>query len=132
MRPAGGTVSPVNGQFYNGGEFIPDTGAYCGKGKNKVSRDEFARVAAAVAATGRRLEYRESTGEFVVFMPTGNVYVRAARLATIARAFPGNQKISLDTRADVRARMAAAVAAFNAGDPFGWDAYLEARAELDS
>ena len=64
-------MSPVNGQFYNGGEFIPDTGAYCGKGKNKVSRDEFARVAAAVAA-------------------------------------------------------------FNAGDPFGWDAYLEARAELDS
>ena len=34
-------------------------------------------------------------------------------------------------RADVRRRMAAAVAAFNAGDPFGWDAYLEARAEPD-
>jgi hypothetical protein len=29
--PAGGIVSRVNGQFYNGGEFIPDTGVYCGK-----------------------------------------------------------------------------------------------------
>lgn len=29
--PAGGLVSPVNGQFYNGGEFIPDTGLFCGK-----------------------------------------------------------------------------------------------------
>ncbi len=33
-------------------------------------------------------------------------------------------------RAAIRARMAAGVAAFNAGDPFGWDVYLEARAEL--
>jgi hypothetical protein len=29
--PKGGIVSPVNGQFYEGGEFVPDHGLFCGK-----------------------------------------------------------------------------------------------------
>jgi hypothetical protein len=39
--PAGGMVSGVNGQFYNGGEFVPDTGLYCGKtgAKRAAKRD---------------------------------------------------------------------------------------------
>jgi hypothetical protein len=85
--PAGGIVSVVNGRFYAGGEFIPDTGAYCGKGKNRATPAEFARVAEAVAATGNTLEYREATGEFVVVIPGGNLMFRARSLATIAKAY---------------------------------------------
>jgi hypothetical protein len=29
--PAGGLVSVVNGQFYEGGQFTPDSGLYCGR-----------------------------------------------------------------------------------------------------
>jgi hypothetical protein len=29
--PAGGMVSKVNGQFYEGGEFMPTNGLYCGR-----------------------------------------------------------------------------------------------------
>jgi hypothetical protein len=29
--PKGGMVSAVNGQWYNGGEFMPDRGLFCGK-----------------------------------------------------------------------------------------------------
>ena len=29
--PVGGCVSRVNGEFYNGGEFMPDHGLFCGK-----------------------------------------------------------------------------------------------------
>jgi hypothetical protein len=35
--PKGGLVSRVNGQFYEGGEFIPDHGLFCGK-KGAVRR----------------------------------------------------------------------------------------------
>lgn len=106
--PAGGIISVVNGQFYNGGEFIPDTGEYCGRGKNRVARGEFDRVARAVAAAGKRLEFRESTGEFVVFYATGNIYIRAASLRTIAKAFPATEP---------------------APRCFAWDEYLATRAE---
>lgn len=30
QAPAGGHVSPVNGQFYEGGQFMPDHGLFCG------------------------------------------------------------------------------------------------------
>ena len=109
--PAGGIVSVVNGQFYNGGEFIPDTGEYCGRGRNKVGRDRFDRVARAVAAAGKRLEFRESTGEFVVLYPTGNIMVRAASLATIEKAFPATEPAAAPARC------------------FAWDEYLAVRAE---
>ncbi|HVL13590.1 MAG TPA: hypothetical protein VM529_13565 [Gemmata sp.] len=29
--PAGGLVSAVNGQFYEGGQFVPEHGLYCGR-----------------------------------------------------------------------------------------------------
>lgn len=85
--PTGGTTSPINGQFYDGGQFIPDHGAYCGKGKNRVTREEFNRVAALVESTGNTLEYRETTGEFVVVIPGGNLMYRARTLSTIAKAY---------------------------------------------
>lgn len=49
---------------------------------------------------------------------------RPVRMAALAA------QDAADERAAVRARMAAAVAAFNAGDFGAWDDYLEARAEL--
>jgi hypothetical protein len=85
--PAGGMVSAVNGQWYNGGEFTPDHGKFCGKGKHRVSLARFAEVAACVQAAGKVLSYREESQEFVVKYPTGNVMMRARGLDTIARCF---------------------------------------------
>jgi hypothetical protein len=80
-------VSAVNGQFYHGGEFTPDHGKYCGRGKNRVTESQFAAVAAKVAAAGKVLEVSEQTGEFVVKSLTGNGLFRAASLKTIAKCF---------------------------------------------
>ena len=33
--PAGGHVSPVNGQWYDGGQFMPDHGLFCGLSPRK-------------------------------------------------------------------------------------------------
>ncbi len=41
QAPVGGTISPVNDKFYEGGQFIPDTGLYCDI-KKKAKR--FAKV----------------------------------------------------------------------------------------
>lgn len=41
QAPVGGAISPVNDQFYEGGQFMPDTGLWCGI-KKKAKR--FAQV----------------------------------------------------------------------------------------
>lgn len=33
QAPAGGVVSPVNDVFYKGGQFVPDTGLFCGSAR---------------------------------------------------------------------------------------------------
>lgn len=85
--PVGGTVSAVNGWRYEGGQFTPDHGKFCGKGKNRVSVARFDAVKAAVATAGKVLEYQESTGDFLVKWTTGNVMLHARNLETIARCF---------------------------------------------
>jgi hypothetical protein len=87
--PTGGITSAVNGQFYEGGQFSPEHGLFCGKGKNRVTKAEFDRVSSLVSAAGKTLEYREETGEFVVLYVGGNIMFRARSLATLAKAFPG-------------------------------------------
>lgn len=71
--PKGGIVSPVNGQFYEGGEFAPDTGLYCGKGKNRVTKVEFDDLAERVKAKhGWTLIFDEKQDRFRLMHPTGN------------------------------------------------------------
>ena len=84
---AGGMVSAVNGQWYEGGQFMPDHGKFCGKGRNRVSMDEFSVVEAMVAAQGKSLSYNSATGDFVVKFPTGNIMYRSRSLGTIKKAF---------------------------------------------
>jgi hypothetical protein len=44
--PKGGIVSQVNGQFYPGGEFVPDHGLFCGKkGAKRTAKREKAITA---------------------------------------------------------------------------------------
>jgi hypothetical protein len=85
--PAGGMASAVNGQWYEGGEFMPDHGKCCGKGRNRITVVEFEAVAAKVAAAGKVLVYNDATGEFAVKYTTGNILYRARSLATIAKCF---------------------------------------------
>lgn len=44
--PAGGHVSPVNGQLYDGGQFMPDHGLFCGMSE----RNQLAAINHALAA----------------------------------------------------------------------------------
>lgn len=64
--PIGGITSHVNGQFYEGGQFIPDHGKHCGKGKNRVSRAEFDGLAAQFDSLGYDLVYREKFEDFAI------------------------------------------------------------------
>ena len=57
--PKGGLVSKVNGQFYNGGEFTPEHGLYCGLGKAKVKNEVVEKVNATLAMDGKRVEWNE-------------------------------------------------------------------------
>lgn len=85
--PAGGMTSAVNGQRYEGGEFMPDHGKFCGRGRNRVSMARFVEVAAIVAAAGKVLIFEESTGDFRVMYPSGNGMFRARNLETLAKCF---------------------------------------------
>lgn len=67
--PKGGLVSSVNGRFYNGGEFVPDSGLYCGKGRNKVKAEDFERVKAKAEAEGLILTYDERFERFYLLVP---------------------------------------------------------------
>jgi hypothetical protein len=84
--PKGGIVSHVNGQFYEGGEFVPDTGLYCGIGKNRVSRAAFDVVAQKAASRNWTLRFNEAHGLFQVCFATGNTVFSARNLATINKA----------------------------------------------
>lgn len=83
--PKGGIVSPVNGQFYEGGEFVPDHGHYCGKGKNRVSQVEFDKVSEDALALNWTLEFNEQFGRFQLVLSGGNVMMSASNLATLAK-----------------------------------------------
>jgi hypothetical protein len=85
--PKGGVTSQVNGWWYEGGQFTPDHGLFCGKGKNRVTAARFEEVRAAVKADGKELVYDEARGLFQVLLPGGNVMFSAAGLSTLAKAF---------------------------------------------
>lgn len=88
--PKGGIVSQVNGQFYEGGEFVPDHGQYCGKGKNRVTKVKFDEVASLIGNCGHmtgRLEYQEAFDRFVIKNPGGNILMTTRNLSTFAKAF---------------------------------------------
>lgn len=82
--PQGGMTSAVNGQWYEGGEFMPIHGQFCGKGRNKVTAERFAEVAAAAAAKGYELFWNE-TAETFQLRKNGNGYFSAKKLSSLAK-----------------------------------------------
>ena len=53
QAPKGGHVSPVNGQFYEGGQFMPDHGLFAGLSEKKQLTLINNALAARVAESGR-------------------------------------------------------------------------------
>lgn len=52
QAPAGGAVSSVNGEFYEGGEFMPITGEFCGAKRDaKKKADKFTGNWAEIAVS---------------------------------------------------------------------------------
>lgn len=84
--PAGGMTSVVNGSFYNGGEFMPDHGKFCGKGKNSVTKADFDSVAELAKRGDRELVFNATTGLFVVKYPGGNIMMSAKSLRAIEKS----------------------------------------------
>lgn len=82
--PAGGMTSVVNGQRYEGGEFMPITGMFCGRGKNRVTTARFEEAKELAAAAGYELRWQESFKVFGLFR-NGNRFFAAANLETLAR-----------------------------------------------
>lgn len=70
----GGQTSKVNGEFYKGGRFLPETGEYCGLGKNRVSK--VAVDALNAKLTDAKVEFNEKAGVF-----------QLSRLVTFAGGF---------------------------------------------
>lgn len=62
--PKGGIISTVNGEFYAGGEFLPDHGKFCGKGRNAVTAERFREVASRAVRVGYRLEFAGPSEEY--------------------------------------------------------------------
>lgn len=58
----GGQTSRVNGEFYKGGRFFPETGEYCGLGKNRVSKAAVEAVNAKL--TNAKIDFNEKAGVF--------------------------------------------------------------------
>ncbi len=89
--PKGGMVSAVNGQFYEGGEFVPDHGKYCGKGSNRVTKDRLAEVAARMALAPLyqtcTLRFSEINDRFEIVYPGGNIMMGSKNLGTLAKLF---------------------------------------------
>ena len=82
--PVGGIVSHVNGQFYDGGQFLPDHGKFCGKGKNRVALAEFDSIAELARTKGYTLAYREQFDNFALSLPSGLIMHTAKSLKTLA------------------------------------------------
>ena len=55
--PAGGLISTTNGQFYTGGQFMPNTGAFCGKSgqKRKAKWESFSAKSLAFDLGGPKM-----------------------------------------------------------------------------
>lgn len=68
QAPKGGLVSPVNGQFYEGGQFMPVHGLFSGKKgmKRKKIWDEYDRRNCAIDLGGTKM--------FECMVQTGNVW----------------------------------------------------------
>lgn len=58
--PTGGAVSHVNGQFYEGGEFMPVHGKFCGKGRNRIAESELAKFSTPT----KRIVWSDEFGRF--------------------------------------------------------------------
>lgn len=97
QAPIGGIVSCVNGQFYDGGRFIPDHGKFCGKGRNRVTLEAFSEVSRKVEASGFTLEYEEKWERFTIRYPGGNILRTSKNLKTLV--LPPPPKPNLDLRA---------------------------------
>jgi hypothetical protein len=64
--PAGGMTSKVNGQFYEGGEFMPVTGEYCGLGRNRVSVQQVAEANRTLSVG--MIRWNEKAGQFQLWV----------------------------------------------------------------
>lgn len=86
--PVGGIVSRVNGQFYAGGEFIPETGAYCGRSgaKRRKAVERFTPAGRVYGSEGvGRLWEVERRGGFP-WVGVAWAADRAAAVALVAAA----------------------------------------------
>lgn len=89
--PKGGAVSKVNGCEYVGGQFMPETGEYCGLGKNRVAATKLAEVNATLA--GGRIVWHEASRLFRYMKQvtlhdgtvTEQVFLTAANFKTLAK-----------------------------------------------
>lgn len=85
--PAGGIVSHVNGQFYEGGQFTPDHGLLCGKGRNKVTKAEFEAATASFASAGRTLVYVDKYELFRLFDNRGVLMNSSKKVSTLVSMY---------------------------------------------
>lgn len=74
--PIGGTASVVNGQWYEGGEFMPEHGLFCGRGKNRIAASQVELVNATSATY--RIEWNESRLVFQLIRKSDNYLVCSA------------------------------------------------------
>lgn len=51
----GGQVSPINGEEYKGGQFMPETGEFCGLGKNRIAKSKLDSINSTL--TNCRIEW---------------------------------------------------------------------------
>lgn len=91
--PKGGIVSPVNGQFYEGGEFTPDHGKFCGKGRNAITKARHDEIFARAQSQGWTFVYDARFDDYrFLSQPYGLVMFRSKTVATLANILDRREK----------------------------------------
>lgn len=89
QAPAGGAISPVNNQFYEGGQFIPDTGLYCGLGKKARRHRHIDRNWSDIVITQTLFVYARYAGsgyeKYLVKSPFGSIEEASAFVAEVLK-----------------------------------------------
>ena len=96
--PTGGITSAVNGQFYEGGQFTPEHGMFCGRAgaKRKVRVEKAATVGRLFGdSTAARLYTVERSGSFpyaaTVFANTRQEAIAVLASAGVAGPFTATE-----------------------------------------
>jgi len=80
--PAGGLVSKVNGQFYEGGEFMPDHGRACGRAKSVKAVAKLDEIRVLVGRVGWTLT--ETDAGYSAKRPTGGGHSAPGTIAGLS------------------------------------------------